>query len=252
MVMRGAVKVAALSAMALLFLGRPAAAQGNMDDAAKALFDSANHERTSRGIPALKWDASLAEAAHQHATWMAQKNALSHQFPGEPDVPTREAQAGARISAAAENVAYGPSAEVIHNGWMHSPPHRHNLLDPQMNSIGIAVVQRGNLLFAVEDFSRTLAALSLAEQEKMVKTIILRAGLRIRSGDNDARNVCEGGQATTQPLLIAQFSTTDLSTLPSELEHAVRSGKYMQAEVGACTKPAANNLSQYHIAVLLY
>jgi hypothetical protein len=251
--MRGAVKIAVLGAVALLFLGQPAVAQGNVDDAAKALFDSANHERTSRGVPALKWDASLAEAAHQHATLMAEKNTLSHQFPGEPDVPTREAQAGEKMSAAAENVASGPSAAVIHTGWMHSPPHRGNLLDPQMNSIGIAVVQRGNTLFAVEDFSRVLAALSLEEQEKMVAAHIRAANLKIRADNSDARRVCESGSAvSTQAALTVQFSTTDLSTLPAALEHAIHSGRYVSAEIGACAKSSADSLSQYHIAVLLY
>lgn len=250
--MRDAARIGVLSAMALFLFARPSVAQGSMDQAARALFESADHERTSRGIPALKWDASLAQAASQHAVKMAQQHTLSHQFPGEPDVPTRESRAGAKISAAAENVAYGSSADAIHNGWMHSPPHRRNLLDPQMNSIGIAVVQQGSLLFAVEDFSRALAPLSLTEQENRVASIILRAGLRIRPGDNDARNVCEGGQATTRPGLIGQFSTTDLSELPTALERAVRSGKYMAAQVGACTKSATDNLSQYHIAVLLY
>jgi hypothetical protein len=253
MVMRGAVKIAVLGVVALLFLWRPAVTQGNMDDAAKALFDSANHERTSRGIPALKWDASLAEAAHQHAVRMAQQNTLSHQFPGEPDVPTREAQAGEKMSAAAENVALGPSAAVIHTGWMHSPPHRHNLLDPQMNSVGIAVVQRGDMLFAVEDFSRALAMLSLDEQEKIVAVPVRASNLKIRADNSDARRVCEiGSAASAQAALTVQFSTAGLSTLPAALEHAIHSGKYVSAEIGACTKSSSDGLSQYHIAVLLY
>lgn len=249
--MQGVVRITLL-AMAFLFLTRVAAAQVKMDESARVLFDSANRERTSRGIPALKWDTSLAEAAHQHAMRMAEQNTLSHQFPGEPDLPAREMRAGATMSAAAENVALGPSAPAIHNGWMHSPPHRRNLLDAQLNSIGIAVVQRGNTLFAVEDFARALAALTLDEQEKTVAAIIRRAGLKTRSDDRDARNVCEGGQARTEPALIGQFSTTDLRALPAALGRAIDSGQYSAAEVGACTKSTAGNLSQYHIAVLLY
>lgn len=250
--MRGAAKIIVVVAIAILGLGRFAAAQTKMDGAASALFNSANRERTSRGIPALKWDAALADAARQHAVKMAEQNTLSHQFPGEPDLPAREMQAGEKMSEAAENVALGPSTEVIHNGWMHSLPHRRNLLDPQLNSVGIAVVQRGDTLFAVQDFSRTLAALSLDEQEKMVGGIVRRAGLKIRSDDSDARNICEDGHATSQPSLIAQFSATDLSALPAALDRAVHSGKYSAAEVGACAKSAMNNLSQYHIALLLY
>jgi uncharacterized protein YkwD len=37
---------------------------------------------------------------------------------------------------------------------MNSPAHRDNLLDRELDSIGIAVVERGGQLFAVQDFSR--------------------------------------------------------------------------------------------------
>ena len=246
------VGVAILTAL-IFFAPARGAAQADADDSARVLFDSANHERTSRGIPALKWDPSLAEAAHQHASRMAEQNTLSHQLPGEPDLPTREKEAGANMSAAAENIALGPSVAGLHTGWMNSPPHRHNLLDPQFNSIGIAVVQRGKTFFAVEDFSRALAAIALAEQEKIVAASIRAAGLTIRLDNSDARRVCEANRpGNSQPMFMADFSSTDLNTLPDSLKRAMRSGNYVQAEVGACTKPAADGLSEYHIAVLLY
>jgi hypothetical protein len=252
--MHSTAKIAAVAlAPFLVLLPRCGAAQAKVEEPARILFDLANQERTSRGIPALKWDASLAEAARAHALRMAQENALSHQLPGEPDLPTREKQAGAKMSAAAENIALGPSAAVIHKGWMNSPPHRHNLLDPQLNSIGIAVVPRGGDLFAAEDFSRTLAALSLTDQEKEVEAPIRAAGLTIRPDNSDARRVCGGGHTSgPQPLFIGQFSNIDLSALPASIEHAVQSGQYAAAEVGACAKPSVDGLSQYHIAVLLY
>jgi uncharacterized protein YkwD len=36
---------------------------------------------------------------------------------------------------------------------MKSPAHRTNILDSDMNSIGIGVAQRGGQLFVVEDFA---------------------------------------------------------------------------------------------------
>lgn len=251
--MCGATKTAVILAAFFVLLPRPSTSQAKIEESARVLFDLANQERTSRGIPSLKWDASLAEAARTHALRMAQENTLSHQFPGEPDLPTREKQAGARMSGAAENIALGPSSAVIHNGWMNSPPHRHNLLDPQLNSIGIAVVQRGGSLFAVEDFSRALAALSLTEQEQQVEVPIRAAGLTIRPDNTDARRVCGGGHpGGPQPMFIGRFSSIDLNALPDSIEHAVQSGHYVAAEVGACAKPSVDGLSQYHIAVLLY
>ncbi len=125
------------------------------------LLQLANRDRTARGLSPLKWSDALAEAAHQHAVWMARQNALSHQFPGEPAMADRASRAGARFSSLAENVALGPSAEGIHQQWMNSPPHRANLLDPQLDSVGIAVSDRNGTLFAVEDFSLAVSDLSI-------------------------------------------------------------------------------------------
>jgi uncharacterized protein YkwD len=37
---------------------------------------------------------------------------------------------------------------------MNSPPHRANILDREMDSIGVGVVERNRQFFAVEDFSQ--------------------------------------------------------------------------------------------------
>jgi uncharacterized protein YkwD len=118
------------------------------------LFDYANHERSAQGLPALRWNHALALAAQKHAAVMAQKGSLSHQFPGEASLSGRAGQSGAHFVWLAENVAQGPSAQIIHAEWVKSPNHRANLLDRDMDSIGIAVAQRDGQWFAVEDFSK--------------------------------------------------------------------------------------------------
>ncbi len=125
--------VIASNIVAVLILSLPPArAQDN--GPAQTLFESANHERTAHGLAPLKWSATLAGAARQHALRMAARNTLSHQLPGEPGMADRASQAGARFSSLAENIAEGPSAEGIHKQWMNSPPHRANLLDAQLDS----------------------------------------------------------------------------------------------------------------------
>jgi uncharacterized protein YkwD len=118
------------------------------------LFDYANHERSAQGLPALRWNNALAAAARKHAAVMAQNGSLSHQFPGEASLPGRAGQSGAHFVWLAENVAEGPSAKIIHAEWVKSPHHRANLLDRDMDSIGIAVAERDGQWFAVEDFSK--------------------------------------------------------------------------------------------------
>jgi hypothetical protein len=222
---------------------------------AQILFESANRERVANGLGLLKWDATLAAAAHQHAQRMAAQNTLSHQLPGEPDMLARAKQARARFSSLAENVAEGPSAENIHKQWMHSPPHRANLLDPQLNSIGIATAEHGGILFAVEDFSLAARRLSVLEQERVVADKLTSSGLHLLNYEADARRSCamdNGYAGSRTPSFVLHYATADLQTLPEMLSERIQTGKYHSAVVGACQSDAKLGFSNYRIAVLLF
>jgi uncharacterized protein YkwD len=147
-------KFAALIAcLILIFLSSASLAQ-SVSSAERQLFDAANRERRARGLPALRWNEALASAARNHAVEMAKRSMASHQFPGEPNLPTRARQAGAHYSWLAENVDQGPNAATIHQHLMASPLHRANILDTDIDSAGIGVVERDRQSFAVEDFSK--------------------------------------------------------------------------------------------------
>lgn len=244
---------AAISAAILTFSLPIAHAQGS--GPTKILFEAANHERAAKGLPPLKWSATLTTAARRHALRMAAQNALSHQLPGEPGMAERAAEAGARFSSLAENVAEGPSAESIHRQWMKSPPHRANLLDPQLDSVGIAVAERNGVLFAVEDFSLAAGKLSVEDQERIVDAKLRSRGLRLLTYTSDARRSCllDNGYAGSHvPSFILHYATTDLQTLPDILEQRIQTGKYHSAVVGACPSDAKIGFSNYRVAVLLY
>jgi uncharacterized protein YkwD len=118
------------------------------------LFEAANRERNHHGLRPLKWDESLAAAARKHAAEMLKHNSVSHQFPGEPSLPTRAHQAGVRFTWISENVDQGRDAEIIHDRLMKSPLHRSNILDGDMDTLGVGVARAEGQLFAVEDFSK--------------------------------------------------------------------------------------------------
>jgi len=253
--MRHLAKAVALLCLAVSCRPSPVRAQARPGSAEELLFNSANRERTMRGLPALKWDAQLAAAAQKHAAAMAQQNTLSHQLTGEPDPPTRARDAGARFSALAENVAFAPTAPELHTEWMNSPPHRQNLLDPQMTSVGIAVAPRGQQLFAAEDFSRAVAVLSLDEQEGRVRAQLKARGIMILTDDVDARSVCQlgpGHAASARPSYRMQYTSTDLNQLPDAVLQTIRSGRYRSAEVGACPPANKDDFAEYQVAVVFY
>jgi uncharacterized protein YkwD len=143
---------------ALVIIGASAVltaqAQTGASVAEQELFVSVNHTRRAQGLPVLKWNDALAVAARRHATLMAQQGAAEHGFPGEPSLASRVTQAGAHFFWLSENVAQGASAQMIQAEFLKSPNHRANILDSDMDSIGVGIAERGGQLFAVEDFSK--------------------------------------------------------------------------------------------------
>jgi len=246
---------AVLALSLILFAGQQALSRDSQGGAEQTLLRLANHERAVRGLAPLAWSAPLAAAAHQHAVRMAQQNTLSHQLPDEDGLGERASRFGARFSIIAENVAEGPGAESIHQEWMNSPPHRANLLDPQLDSVGIAVENRDGTLFAVEDFSLAAGRLSLPEQEGIVGHALRARGLRLRDSVTDARRSCaldHGYAGKLTPSFVLHYATPDLQSLPDMLEKRIQTGKYHSAVVGACPGSAKTGFSAYRVAVLLY
>jgi hypothetical protein len=72
-----------------------------------------------------------------------------------------------RSDAVGENVARSSSIPRAHDGLMHSPGHRANILDGGYNAIGVGVVRLGNDVYITEDFAHRLPEVSVdgAEQQ---------------------------------------------------------------------------------------
>jgi uncharacterized protein YkwD len=220
----------------------------------KLLFDDANRARAAAGVQPLMWDAALAAAAREHAVVMAHETLLSHQYPGELPMAERAGRAGAKFSLIAENVALGPDAASIHDGWMHSPGHRKNILNPELTSVGIATIRGTGGLFAVEDFSRPVAELSLQQQEAKVISLLEEVGMRGAKATEAARRACGTDRVSgSAPVTyVFRFEVTSLEELPDQLVQKIKSQGYRKAEVGACLGGDDAGFTRYRLAVLLH
>jgi len=231
------------------------ATENNLTVAEQYLFAAANQARVSQGLSPLRLDPVLTEASAQHAREMASHATISHQFEGEPELATRGANAGAQFSVISENVGEAPTSVIIHDLWMQSPGHRANLLDPSVDSIGIAIVTRDNQLYAVEDFASTVKTLTLNQQERAVAGVIAQSGMQVAETNDDARQTCTmstGYAGSRQPWFIMRYTASSLNTIPSQLKSRLTSGRYHQAVVGACPPTRKSSFTAYNIAVLLY
>jgi hypothetical protein len=220
------------------------------------LFALANQARATHGLGALQWSQALAAGAMQHCMWMAQGRQLAHRYRGEPELTERAAQAGAHFSLIEENIAVGPYASGIHQGWLNSPEHRANLLNAGVDQVGIAVVARGGELYAVADYAHAVPVLTQTQVEAGIAGMLRANGLTVLNNASEARAYCASSgrfTGTGAPNFLMRWQSPDVSELPPELATRVASGAYRQASVGSCPAQNVNgSFTVYRTAVLLY
>ncbi len=242
----------------LLLLTASATAQ---DPDARQIVALANRDRAAQGLAPLQWDASLAAAALAHAQRMAQEGPIAHRYGGEPDLAERAAKTGAHFQLIEENIAVGQSAAQIHDGWMHSPGHHDNLMNPQIDHIGVGLARFNGVLYAVADYSQGVPVLTRQQVESKVAAVVLTHGLTLLPDPAAARVYC-AGESAPQPTNApkAHFSmlwqSANIEKLPPQLKERLASGKYHQAAIGACPPQSAGPADQsaftaYRAAVLL-
>lgn len=231
-------------------------AQVNVPPAEKALLQMANQFRAEHGVAPLAWNSALAQAARTHARRMvAASGDMEHQYPGEPDMIARAAEAGAHFSAVAENLAgRGQTAAQLQQVWMSTPTHRRNLLDPKMNVVGIGVIESDGLLYAVEDFAHSVVVPKRSAIEGEVMEALQKDGIGTVKMTEAARSNCES-QSNTAPgaKLVVHWEGSNPGQLPDALVKRMAQSAYSSAAVGACpSAQAGQGFTTYRVAVLLY
>ena len=97
-----------------------------------------NIERAKAGLQPLQLNNKLLAAAQDHSNDMAQDDFFSHTGADGSSVGDRVKSSGYQYSTTGENIAAGQTtpAQVV-EGWMKSPGHRANILNPNYTEIGV-------------------------------------------------------------------------------------------------------------------
>lgn len=145
------------------------ASSGDDSAAENELLEAANKSREQAGVPPLRMDESLRQAARVHARLMVANELLEHQLSGESALPERIAQISAlKIDRAGENIANAVSASSANDTLMRSAPHRKNLLDRGFNVVGVAAIWSKGRLYVVQDFAHEVESYSAQQTRKLV------------------------------------------------------------------------------------
>jgi uncharacterized protein YkwD len=105
--------------------------------------------------PPLYASRPLTEAAADHARDMARRNYFEHRGRDGSQPKDRVLRAGYEPRLSGENIAFGPeSAEEVVAGWLDSPGHCANIMDPRFKDIGVGLAtgRKRNRIYWVQTF----------------------------------------------------------------------------------------------------
>jgi uncharacterized protein YkwD len=123
-------------------LGFRATGKVSPDDEA-AMLVLVNHERTSRGLPALTLNPKARDVARAHSEDMLERGYFSHITPEGASPFDRLHDGHVSFGSAGENLALAPTLALAHQGLMNSARHRANILGKQYRTIGIGIMDAG-------------------------------------------------------------------------------------------------------------
>jgi len=133
----------------------------------RRIFQLTNEARRKNGLPPLTSDNDLALKAREKSDDMLKKNYFSHTSPEGKTFKDRMQEekpaSFGTISRAGENIYMGhrfdysvdvkTQARLIVDGWMTSPGHRRNVLDPTYTHMGVGVAAKGKECYATQVFT---------------------------------------------------------------------------------------------------
>jgi uncharacterized protein YkwD len=230
------------------------------------IFKLINMERENAGVQTLHWDGKVAQAALAHAKQLADHAALAHRFAGEPELDQRVGATGARFNAVAENVAVANTAEEAHLALMNSPGHRANIMNPDYNAGGVAVVQRNKSLYVTEDFARVVPTYS----EQQFRDELVAAFNRLRkahrsgpidshsdarldqeacSGKLDPGSVLQGLSGATRATV---FTATQPGDLPPPMDQAAADLNLRRMSIGVCFRQDTNGFAKFWVVAAFF
>jgi hypothetical protein len=232
----------------------------------RQLVQQLNQSRREAGLPPLKVDDRLTEAAREHSQKMADARTLGHVLRGEQAVAERLAATGLHFNHSGENVGYNTDLNNIQSAFMKSPPHRANILDPDYTLVGIGLVRgQDGVYWATQDFAHAIPQRTAEEAEDLAaqKLEALRKSIRRvdvptlhdlacsmgRTGKIDPRKVL----ALPDVHYAVTYNNSRPEELPDSAKHAARQKSVTKFAVGACEAAGKGNPGgTYYVVIAFY
>lgn len=130
----------------------------------RRVFQLTNEARRKNGLPNLDQDSDLTTIARGKSDDMIQRNYFSHRdSDGKTSFDKAEPAKIGKLSSAGENIHMGhkhdysdtnTAARLIVDGFMVSPGHRSNILNPKWTHLGVGVSVKGKDYYVTQSFGQ--------------------------------------------------------------------------------------------------
>jgi uncharacterized protein YkwD len=130
-------------------------AAARIDRVEHAVFKAINAARRRHGLPRLRLIRSISRVAGSHSVDQAAHRTLDHTSSNGTPFYARIRRAANARTVGETLIAYRGSmtGRAIVRAWMHSPPHRAELLSRHFHRVGIGRARSGNFTVATADFA---------------------------------------------------------------------------------------------------
>jgi len=159
--------VGAISLAFLLFFVPSIYGQADNLIKASELVSLTNQARVNYNLNNLTINPLLTKAAYAKAENLLKNDYFSHNSPDGKKFSAWVREADYTYTVVGENLAMGFSSnEAIINAWMQSPKHRENILRPEYNDIGLAVLKgrlEGQITYVIVQYFGANNNLRLSE-----------------------------------------------------------------------------------------
>jgi uncharacterized protein YkwD len=126
------------------------ASAGDESSVEQQVVTLVNQERARVGCHALSVNPILVTVARDHSKDMAVNNYFDHNSPDGRTPFQRMSDAGYKYSTAAENIAAGQTtAAAVMDAWMNSAGHRANILNCDLQQLGVGRYDRQGSKYGV-------------------------------------------------------------------------------------------------------
>lgn len=236
-----------------------------------------NQVRTGSGLPPLKEDSRLQEAARFHLIEFVKHQQISYQFEGEPSLSERLKTAQVSFGAAGEVMLMLPDLDAAADQLLSNDATRKVVLDPRYSAAGFVAIRSGPEIFVVGDLVQPIASLSSDAAEKAVVDAVQHARAERKMAllkavpMNRLRNAaCEMAKkdslkiapinpyreymgAPSQNVFNLTLATADPGALPASIQNMRGDPKINALSVGVChaESPTYPN-GAYWIVMLFY